>query len=146
VIPLLDESGNLPPGIHEATWDEIVDRYAKTEHRASLLAGLRSALESLKGAGSRRAYLDGSFVTDKETPGDFDACWEAVGVDPDALDRELLDFSDRRAAQKRRYGGELFPADATAVPPNTRYLDFFQTDRHSGEPKGIVAIDLGGWR
>ena len=88
--------------------------------------------------------MDGSFVTDKAVPGDFDACWEAVGVDPDLLDSELLDFSNGRAAQKQRYGGELFPANTVAVPPNTRYLEFFQTNRHSGEAKGIVAIDLGG--
>ncbi len=43
--------------------------------------GLRSALESLEGAGCRTAYVDGSFVTAKELPNDFDACWEEVGLD-----------------------------------------------------------------
>lgn len=26
------------------------------------------------------AYLDGSFVTSKDTPGDFDGCWEEANV------------------------------------------------------------------
>ncbi|MDO8185965.1 hypothetical protein Q5424_05755 [Conexibacter sp. JD483] len=89
------------------------------------------------------AYLDGSFVTSKEHPGDFDACWEVAGVDASRLDRELLDFSDLRAAQKQRYGGELFPAETAAEPAGTTFLDFFQRDRDSGQSKGIIAIDLG---
>lgn len=79
----------------------------------------------------------------KERPGDFDACWEAEGVDPSLLDPVLLDFSDRRAAQKRQYGGELFPADVAAEPRGTVFLDYFQRDRSTGGPKGIVALDLG---
>jgi hypothetical protein len=145
VIPSFDERGNLPPGVHPATWDEIVDRYAINERREQLLDGLRAAIESLRGAGCSRVYLDGSFVTDKELPGDFDACWEASGVDPDLLDPVLLDFSDRRAAQKARYGGELFPAEVRAEPGGTRFLDYFQRDRSTGEAKGLVAIDLEVW-
>jgi hypothetical protein len=55
----------------------------------------------------------------------------------------LLDFSNKRAAQKAKYSGELFPATAP-VGPGARFLDFFQQDKATGEPKGIVAIDLGG--
>ena len=142
MIPSFDERGNLPPGIHPATWDEIVERYAITEHRAALLDGFGEAVASLTAAGCARVYLDGSFVTDKEAPGDFDACWEAGGVDPDLLDPVLLDFSDRRAAQKARYGGELFPAQVAAEPGGTVFLEYFQRDRQTGEPKGIVALDL----
>jgi Family of unknown function (DUF6932) len=143
VIPSFDQRGNLPPGIHQATWDEIVERYAINERRGQLLDGLRTAIDSLRIAGCSRVYLDGSFITDKELPGDFDACWEASGVDPDLLDPVLLNFSHRRAAQKARYGGELFPAEVAAEPGGTRFLDYFQRDRLTGEPKGIVAIDLG---
>jgi hypothetical protein len=136
VLPSFDERGNLPPGIHSATWDEIVERFATTERRKQLLDGLRAA-------GCARVYLDGSFVTDNQAPGDFDACWEVSGVDAGALDPVLLDFSNRRAAQKARFGGELFPAQAAAGPAGTVFLDYFQRDRNTGEPKGILAIELG---
>lgn len=42
-------------------------------------------------------------------PGDFDACWDTDGVDLDVLDPVLLDLSNHRAAQRQRFGGELFP-------------------------------------
>jgi hypothetical protein len=142
VIPSFDKHGNLPPGIHPATWDEIVERYATNERREQLMDGLRAAIESLCTAGCARVYLDGSFVTEKELPGDFDACWESSAVDPGLLDPVLLDFSDRRAAQKAKYGGELFPAEAAAEPGGMRFVDYFQRDRVTGEAKGIIAIDL----
>ena len=108
-----------------------------------LLAGLKAALDAVRAAGCRRVYIDGSFVSSKETPADFDACWEAAGVDPDRLDPVLLDFANQRAAQKTKYGGELFLAEATAEPSGTRFLEFFQRERYSGNLKGIVALDLG---
>lgn len=143
MIPALDGDGNLPPGIHPASWDEIVTRYATNTRRHELLDGLLDALHSLKRAGCRTAYLDGSFVTAKDLPGDFDACWEIAGVDAGRLDRELLDFSNRRAGQKARYGGELFPAETAAEPAGTTFLDYFQRDRDTGQSKGIIAIDIG---
>lgn len=145
MIPSFDERGNLPPGTYPATWDEIVERYATNERREQLLDGLRAAIESLRDAGCSRVYLDGSFVTTKDVPGDFDACWEASRVDPGLLDPVLLDFSNHRAAQKAKYGGELFPAGVAAESRGTRFIDYFQRDRLTGAAKGIVAIDLGAW-
>lgn len=143
MIPEFDERGNLPPGIHYATWNEIVTRYATSVRRRELLDGLLDALRSLKVAGCRTAYLDGSFVTSEIRPGDFDACWKSGDVDLDRLDAALRDFSDRRAAQKARYGGELFPAEWPAQTDGTTYLDYFQRDR-KGQAKGVLAIDLTG--
>jgi hypothetical protein len=142
VIPPFDEGGKLPPGIHLADWNEFEARYNRGPRRAALLGGLREALLALRAAGCRTAYVDGSFVTAKEEPGDFDACWDAVGVDADLLDPVLLEFADGRRAQKERFGGELFPSAAAADPAGTLFLDFFQRDRETGEPKGIVEIDL----
>ena len=60
---------------------------------------------------------------------------------PDRLDPVLLDFSNRRAAMKAKYLGDLFPASAFAAP-GVLYRDFFRTDRN-GVEKGVVLIDLG---
>jgi hypothetical protein len=81
MIPPFEESGLLLPGVHAATWQEVAARFGGNERRDALLEGLRRALQALKDAGCRVAYVDGSFVTSKETPGDFDACWERYGVD-----------------------------------------------------------------
>lgn len=132
---------NLPPGEHRATWGEIVARFGYTVWRTELLAGLRAALHSVKGAGCRKVYLDGSFVTAKHRPSDFDACWETEGVDFDLLDPVLLTFDRGRATQKEKYLGELFLADSQADEIGTIFREFFQTDR-DGNPKGIIVIDL----
>ena len=102
------------------------------------------AIESLRRAGFRTVYIDGSFVTDKEVPNDFDACWEEAGVAPELLDPVLLRFDGSRAAQKARYLGELFPASIGATADGMSFREFFQTDMETGRAKGIVAVDLGG--
>ena len=141
MIPVFDANGNLPPGLHVATWDELVARFGANAQRQMLLSGLRAALLWLKDAECLRVYVDGSFVTAKEEPGDYDGCWEVDGVDPDKLDPVLLEFANRRAAQKAKYYGELFLANAAADPAGTRFIDFFQFDK-DGQPKGIIALDL----
>jgi hypothetical protein len=119
-----------------------VARFGATPRRLGLLAGLKAALDALRAAGCRRAYIDGSFVSAKPDPGDFDGCWDTDGVDPGGLDPVLRTFDRGRRAQKARYGGELFFARAPADPAGTRFIDFFQRDR-DGRPKGVVALDPG---
>lgn len=144
MIPDFESGGNLPPGIHWATWDEIAERFGTTPWRRDLLDGFMSALEDLKQAGCRTVYLDGSFVTNKEVPNDFDACWDDDGVDIELIDPVLLEFDRGRATQKAKFRGEFFPASWTARMRGDVFLEFFQIDRETGQRKGIVALDLGG--
>jgi hypothetical protein len=102
-------------------------------------------MRSLKAAGCRVLYLDGSFVTSKAIPNDYDACWDAVGVDPKQLDPVLLTFDPGRRVQKAKYGGELFPASWEADQAGHPFLAFFQVDKQTADPKGILAIKLDGW-
>lgn len=102
---------------------------------------MRAALLAFQQAGCRTVYIDGSFVTAKDAPGDFDGCWDPKGVFLDKLDPVFLDFSNKRAAQKAKYGGEMFTAGSPAGPAGRTFLEFFQQDRE-GNPKGIVAFDL----
>ena len=108
-----------------------------------MLAGFRQACEELRKAGCRLVYLDGSFVTRKVHPGDFDACWDVQNVDDTKLDPVFWDFSRGRAAQKQRFLGELFPAQLPEGAAGRTFVDFFQVNKTSGEPKGILAIRLG---
>lgn len=141
MLPNFTENGDLPPGIHSATWREVKEKFGWNKRRCYLIDGLEAALNSLMQAGCKRVYLNGSFVTAKDQPGDFDACWEPDGVDFDKLDPVLLDFSNQRSAQKAKYGGELFPATADAIGDGTPFIEFFQSARGGGR-KGIVAINL----
>jgi hypothetical protein len=141
ILRLDPTTGYLPPGLHAAPWKEIPATFGGNSHRAGLVNGLLMALFNLAGAGCPTVLLDGSFISTKTLPADYDAAWEPRGVNPALLDPVLLDFSRGRAAMKTKYGGEFFPASAIAAP-GVLYRDFFQRDR-SGVSKGIIQIDLG---
>ena len=53
----------------------------------------------------------------------------------------LMTFAEGRRAQKEKYGGEMFPAEAGADQFGTAFLDFFQAEK-AGHKKGIVMPDL----
>lgn len=131
----------LPPGIHWASLDEIKARFTGTSRRQWLFEGLVQAVDALGMAGCRRLFLDGSFVTSKDSPKDYDGCWDASGVVAARLDPVLLDFSDGRRAQKAKYRGELFIAMMANGSSGT-FLEFFQTEKHTGAVKGIVGVEL----
>jgi len=137
-----DNNGNLPAGIHWISWVEFEKRFRWNQRRKILLVGLKQAIGLLKKAGCRAVFVDGSFVTAKELPGDFDACWSIEGVDPDLLDPVLLDFSNGRAMQKAKFGGELFPAEMIEAGSGKPFLEFFQIDKNTGKPKGVVGLRL----
>jgi hypothetical protein len=143
VLPSFDpDTGLLPPGEHEASWEEVMERFTWNEKRRALLDGLAEALELLAFVGCRQVWLNGSFVTGKDEPGDFDACWDTDGVDLDEIDPVFLDLTAGRAAQKRRFGGELFP-NVIEAGSGLAFADFFQNER-DGSRKGIVVLKLGG--
>jgi hypothetical protein len=130
-IPPFDERGYLPPGVYETDEAEFNRRFGFNSYRRKLLSGLHEALVGLKQAGCDRVYIGGSFVTDKQEPGDIDGCFEGIWIDENLIDPMFLD-SDLEA-QKARFGVELVFGGNRA--------GFFQTDR-SGNPRGIVTINL----
>ncbi len=147
MIPeLIDLSGSpwkvLPPGIHSASLEEFKEAYATSAYRRQLFEGFVVALVKLRAAGCKRVYVDGSYVTSKSKPGDFDACWDPEGVNPSLLDPIFRDFSDGRAAQKAAFKGEFFPSSLIEAGCGRSFVDFFQVDRFTGEAKGIIVIDL----
>lgn len=131
----------LPPGIHDATMAEIEATFATTPHRRWLFDGFVRAAQALAAAGCRTLYLDGSFVTGKPHPEDFDGCWEHAGVDLSLLDPVLKSFEPKRLKQKRKFFGELFPAQSPGAPGMT-FLQFFQIEKYSQRSKGILRVSL----
>src|SRR5260221_6227840 len=146
MIPEWLANGDLPPGVYFATWREIADSLSFNPRRQRLLDGFRQACEELRKAGCRLVYLDGSFVTRKEHRGDFDAAWDIQHVDEGKLDPVFWDLSRARAAQKKRFLGELFPAQLPEGATGRAFVEFFQVNKLTGEPKGILAVRLRGSR
>jgi hypothetical protein len=146
VIPEFDENGNLPPGIHFCEWEEFIERFGITPRRLYLIQGLQIAMEQLKAAGCRTIYINGSFVTIKPNPGDFDACYDDETVDENYLRihaPKLLNHYNRET-QKAKYRGEIFPSNQPIGDYGNNSFDFFQRDRQKNK-KGIIAIDLIRW-
>ena len=88
-LPPFREDGTLPIGEHVASWAELESRFGGGHRRTTLVNGLRAALDELQRVGCTAAWIDGSFVTNKAEPNDFDMCWDEAGVDVAALDPSL---------------------------------------------------------
>ena len=76
----------LPPGEHLATLQEVKQTLAFNPHRLNLFNGLVNAANLLARSGCKYLYLDGSYVTEKDMPGDFDACWSIEQVNFSSVD------------------------------------------------------------
>ncbi len=146
MIPEFDENGNLPPGVYFCDWAEFKEQFGYNLRRRTLIIGLEEVLAHLKAARCRTVYINGSFVTSELTPKDFDMCWDRDDVDIDYLrqNARLILNIYNSAAQKARYGGEIYPSDQP-VDESTMTIEFFQSDREQNR-KGIIAINLLEWK
>ena len=127
-IPHLRD-GFLPPDVHLTNWADLTERFAADPNRARFLPGMQHALLDLREGGVNRAYVGGSFVTDKVIPGDFDIAYQDAAnfAKSPALKRIFA----HRDIMKMTYGGEL-QHDA---------LDYFKHAR-DGRRIGVLALDL----
>jgi hypothetical protein len=143
LIADFDSTGNLPSGIHDATWGEVNERFGTNLYRRRLLVRMKSALENLSQAGCTTIFVDGSFATSKPYPNDYDCCWEVDEANLQLVDPILKDLTPKgRAAQKVKYGGEFFPSVGVEGSSRSPFLEFFQRDKETGLRKGIVRLRL----
>jgi hypothetical protein len=135
----------LSPGVHDADWLELTSRFGGNLHRQTILQGVRQALRVLAQAGCGQVWVDGSFITNKPYPSDWDGCWDPVGVDPARLEPAFLEFTAAaRQQMKTKYMADLFPASFSEASSGLFFVQYFQRDKVTGDPKGIVRIDLTG--
>jgi hypothetical protein len=93
-LPDFDLHGNLPPGEYLVTWTEFATRYGYNAHRQAILDNIRSWIAHVQAAGCRTAWIDGSFICAKESPGDYDACWDVTGVNRSLVNPHLVGVTD----------------------------------------------------
>ena len=95
--------------------------------------GLLAACRGLAAAGCTELLLDGSFVTEKPMPGDYDETWEIAGVDVDRVDPVFLDAGMvwEREPDARR----LVPASG---PPNPERPSATSSSGPRGRREGVV--------
>ena len=143
MIPSLTVVGHLPVGIHDCSLGEVRRRFGSSnETRRRLMIGLESLVRRGRWAGAKHIYVDGSFVTIKGEPGD----WDGVLVMPvgwNAAGKWAAFFTDRQRI-KKEFGGDLFVVmedDGEVLDHYVRVV--FATDRE-GRSKGLLRIRLKG--
>ena len=145
-LPAFREDGWLPEGHYAATWQEVVLRFAgePDSPRAVILSSLLKWRDAVRTSGmAGLVILDGSFISSKETPGDFDLVFSydeateaLIRNDPDA--RKLTDYQACRALG---FLGDIFalPASLQKFSPMLSGLNMFDFDRQ-GKPKGVIEV------
>jgi hypothetical protein len=144
VIPKLviangTDIGVLPRGLHHVNLREFRDCFAYNERRSWLFEGFLLACRDLREAGCGRIYVGGSFVTSKAEPGDYDACWDPVGVLP-SLDPVIYDDALRHERQQK-YRGDLLIGGVGDGPAGESFR-FLSCDKTTGEERGMIGIKL----
>ncbi len=134
MLPPFDESGNLPGGIHPASIEEIVSRFAHGSPEREVEARKLVQLIALARRNRvRRLIINGSFVTNKRDPNDVDV----VLLPPAEHWQQETEFE--REASVWPFLQVLFAADEADLERWAR--DDFGTDRE-GREKGVVEVIL----
>ncbi len=145
-LPAFREDGWLPEGHHAATWQEVALRLGGEagSRRAAIFSSLLRWRDAVVVKGmAGLVILDGSFVSSKEAPGDFDLFFlydEAA----EALlrnDSEARSLTDYQACRAQGFLGDIYalPASLQKFSPTLSGLDMFDSDRQ-GTPKGVVEV------
>ena len=82
-------------------------------------------------------------MTDKAVPGDFDLCWDHTTVNLALIHPVFLDIAPFGPPQRAKYRGDLLPNVPEGMSGRL-FVDFFQIDKATGKPKGIIVLDPGG--
>jgi hypothetical protein len=146
-IPLVDEQGFLPIGIHECSLAEIKTRFGSfqgSDRRPELFDKLIGYLSEAKISGVViSVVIDGSFATSKPDPNDIDLVLELKGDHNFAADLSPVEYNvvSKRHVH-RRYGFDLLVARSGSAEYE-RWTEFFQQVRlEPGRRKGILRVRI----
>jgi hypothetical protein len=147
-LPEFRSDGWLPEGHHPATWDDIITTFGgePQSKRRQVLAHLlewRDQAQASKLSGY--LVLNGSFISQKAEPGDFDCLF----VYDEATEERLK--TDEQAQSliryhycKARFAGDIFAFAESTVQkyPLMCRLDSFDYDKTAKQPKGVVEVKV----
>jgi hypothetical protein len=144
-IPELNEDGFLPEGIHEASLEEVRERFGRfqrTDRRLDLFSKLSLFLAEVRASGLVEAIIvDGSFVTEKDEPSDIDLILvlrpdHDYDADPKPFEYNVV--SKRRV--RRRFRFDVVSA-REGSDEYEQSVNFFQGVKgRSGLRKGVVKV------
>ncbi len=87
-------------------------------------------------------YIDGSFITSKNSPSDVDGCWVFnPNINPKLLDPVFKDRKHPREKMKQKYGVDFLIHGHDRGTDGQPIEGSFQMD-HNGNEKGILLLRL----
>lgn len=147
-LPDFRPDGWLPEGHHSTSWDEIIARFdgAPDSRRAAVLSGLLQWRDAVRAKGMGGwLILDGSFISNKAAPGDFDCIfvYDEASLTVLAEDAEASDLL-RHTTIKDRFNGDVFVYSYTSVRDSPAFCrtDGFDQEKITRKPKGVVEVVL----
>ena len=140
MLLVYNENSTLVPSEHTLSWEDVVSEFGTNDWRKELLTGLRRALINFAKAGCSSVLLNGSFVTNKEKPGDYDVAWVEDGVDDNLLDLVFFDYENGCERMKEEYLGEFFPSRMRTADGRF-HRDFFKRIEME-QQRGLLKLTL----
>jgi hypothetical protein len=144
MIPEFRDDGWLPEGRWESNWEDIRERLggAQGSVRRRVFSGLIAWRDAAREAGFvGQIILDGSFVSAKQEPGDFDL----VFLYDEATEQLVRDTPELRMLLNQPYCRMRFRGDVWEVAPSLpdwlRGDDMFDRTR-TGVRKGVLVLTL----
>jgi len=147
LIPSFNETGVLPPGVHDCTVEEIEVRFGRfheSDRRPQLWTRLKAFIELAAKSGLVEALIvDGSFVTDVAAPNDVDLVVilpenHDLGADLSPDQYNLL----AQARVRRQFGFDILVVKS-GTGSLTQAIEFFeQVRQRPGAKKGLLRIKL----
>jgi len=147
-LPPFRDDGWLPEGHHRTTLEELTVRFGDQmgSRRAVVLLSLLQWRDEARAAGlAGLVILDGSFISRKEAPGDFDLVFLYDEASEQLLksDSNARALTDMQACHKAGFRGDIFalPLSLQRLSPLLGGMDMFDRDRQ-GQTKGVLEVLL----
>jgi hypothetical protein len=142
-LPDFNADGDLPPGIHHATMDEVVARFGGPgAARRRCTRNLRHVFNLARTTAQfQRMIVFGSYVTAKASPNDVDVILIlSNSFNPLTVAGEARRIFDHAIAQSR-FGASIFwvTEEITLGEPMDDFVSHWQRKRDGGR-RGIVEI------
>ena len=141
-LPPLTRSGELPLGVHQASLQEVLDRFgAGSSQRMSVADRLERVYRLARATGQlARFAVFGSFVTDKPEPNDVDLFLVMQDTFDVARFRGEMGLLFDHAAADAHFGASVFwVRELAALGGGQLAIEYWQVKRGGGQ-RGIVEI------
>jgi hypothetical protein len=147
-LPNFREDNWLPEGHHPTTWEEIVAVFggASGTQRARVLANLLERRDRVRAKGlTGLLILDGSFISSRPEPGDFDTIFVMdEGMETILANDIEASLLVNYVVCKQNGWGDIFVFSEAVVRkfPQMCRLDGFDHDKVTKQAKGVVEVRL----